>query len=190
MAPRAKELRDFWLKDVGEDKWYVQDAGLDATIRERWMSLWEEGAAGGLSEWVVHPKSTLSLIVLLDQFPRNMFRGDARAFSTDTRARTVAKEALLRGFDQHIERPQRQFFYLPLEHSEHLSDQDRSVRMFLINFGRDSDLVRHARTHREIIRTFGRFPFRNEALGRPSTPEEVAFIDAGGYRTALEKIPA
>ena len=190
MDERAEQLLDFWLKDVGEARWYEQDDALDAEIRDRWLPTWEEARAGGLNAWRCTPGSTLALLVLLDQFPRNMFRGDARAFATDARARVVTKEAILRGFDGRTPLPERQFYYLPLEHSELPADQDQAVRLMLLAFGRDSEMLRHARAHREIIRRFGRFPFRNAALGRESGPDEVAFLAAGGYRAAVEAIPA
>jgi uncharacterized protein (DUF924 family) len=190
MDPRAEEVTHFWLDEVGEDGWYARDDARDTDIRERWLPLWEEARTGGLRDWRCSPRATLALCVVLDQFPRNMFRGDPRAFASDPLARLYAKAAVLRGFDKRVPTPGRQFFYLPLSHSELLSDQDRAVRLTLMNFGRDSELLRHAIAHREIIRRFGRFPFRNAALGRPSRPEEVAFLDAGGYSAALEKIPA
>jgi uncharacterized protein (DUF924 family) len=190
MDARAEELVAFWLDEVGEKGWYEQSDALDARIRDRWLPLWEEAQTGALEQWRCAPRSTLGLLVLLDQFPRNMFRGDARAFATDAQARRCAKDAILRGFDQRTALPERQFFYLPLEHSELLSEQDRAVRLMLLNFGRDSESLRHARAHREIIRRFGRFPFRNAVLGRESRPDEVEFLAAGGYRAAVEQIPA
>jgi uncharacterized protein (DUF924 family) len=189
MDGRPKQLLDFWLGDVGEARWYAQDDALDAAIRERWLPVWEEARAGGLDGWRCSPRSTLALLVLLDQFPRNMFRGDARSFATDARARKVAKEAILRGFDSRTPLPERQFYYLPLEHSELPADQDRAVRLMLLAFGRESEMLRHARAHREIIRRFGRFPYRNAVLGRESRPEETAFLAEGGYRAALESTP-
>jgi uncharacterized protein (DUF924 family) len=188
MDARAQELLDFWLDEVGPDGWYRQDDALDARIRERWGPLWEEAHAGGLVDWTVDAPSTLALLLLLDQFPRNMFRGSARAFATDARAVAVAKAAILRGLDRRVPLPERQFFYLPLMHSEVQVEQDKAVRLFLINFGR-GDGVRHARAHRDIIRRFGRFPFRNAALGRESTPEEAAFLEAGAYSAAYEATP-
>ena len=190
MDARAEELVDFWLNDVGEKGWYEQSDALDAQIRDRWLPLWEEARTGALDGWRSAPRSALALLILLDQFPRNMFRGDARAFATDALARRSAKDAILRGFDRRTALPERQFFYMPLEHSELLSEQDRAVRLMLLNFGRDSEMLRHARAHREIIRRFGRFPFRNAVLGRESRPEEVEFLAAGGYRAALEQVPA
>ncbi len=190
MDARAEELIDFWLNEVGEQGWYKQDDALDARIRERWLPVWEEARTGAFDSWRCAPRSTLALLVLFDQFPRNMFRGDARAFATDIPARKAAKDAILRGMDKRVDLPERQFFYLPLEHSELPSDQYHAVRLMLLNFGRDSEMLRHARAHREVIRRFGRFPFRNAALGRESRPDEVAFLAAGGYAAALESVPA
>jgi uncharacterized protein (DUF924 family) len=185
MDKDAEAILDFWLDEVGEKGWYVPDESHDARIRERWQPLWERARAGELNGWRVAPRSTLALLILLDQFPRNMFRGDPRAFATDARALSVAKQAILRGIDQRVPLPERQFFYLPLMHSELRTDQDKSVRLFLLNFGKGESL-RHARAHRQVIRTFGRFPYRNAALGRTATAEETGFLTAGGYMAAYE----
>ena len=188
MDTRPKELLDFWL-GIGPEGWYRVDPAVDDAIRERWGGLWEEARAGRLGEWATSPEGCLALLILLDQLPRNMFRGDARAFATDGRAVAVAKAAIQRGRDARVPLPERQFFYLPLMHSEVQANQDRSVRLFLVGVGRGEGL-RHARAHREIIRRFGRFPYRNAALGRESTPEEVAFLEEGGYQKMLDAIAA
>ena len=190
MDATAEELLRFWLDEVGPDGWYRVDEGLDAAIRDRWGALWEVARTGGLAGWKAAPRSWLALIVLLDQFPRNMFRGDARAFASDARALATAKVAILHGRDLKIGLPERQFFYLPLMHSEIQTNQDKCVRLFLTSFGRDDGHVRHARAHREIIRRFGRFPYRNAALGRESTPEEVAFLEGGGYASLIKEMAA
>jgi uncharacterized protein (DUF924 family) len=185
MDKAARALLDYWL-GVGPDAWYRGGEALDQEIRDRWGALWEKGRAGELVAWRAAPASCLALVILLDQFPRNMFRNDPRAFATDARALEVAKTAILHGQDRRVGLPERQFFYTPLMHSEVLSDQDHSVRMYLLNFGRDG-LLPHAQAHREIIRRFGRFPYRNAALGRASTPEEVAFLAEGGYMAMLKR---
>ena len=185
MDGKARELLDFWL-GLGPEGWYRADDEVDAVIRDRWGALWEMGRTGGLSQWRVAPDSCLALVILLDQFPRNMFREDRRAFASDARALAVARTAILHGKDKRVELPQRQFFYTPLMHSEVLSNQDHSVRMYLLSFGREG-LLPHAQAHREIIRRFGRFPFRNAALGRESTPEEVAFLAEGGYMSMFNR---
>lgn len=185
----ARAILDFWLDEIGPEGWYAVDPELDARIRDRFLDAWERGRNGELDAWRCTPEGSLALTILLDQFPRNMFRGDARSFASDAKALEVSKGAIAKGFDRRIEGPGQQFFYLPLMHSEIRSEQDRSVRLFLLNLGRNDNL-RHARAHREVIRRFGRFPYRNEALGRRNTPAETAFLDAGGYGAALAEVPA
>lgn len=189
MDPVAQTLLNFWLRELSPEAWFRVDEALDARIREEWQSTWEVAYAGGLGNWAVSPDSTLALVILLDQLPRNMFRGQAKAFSTDRRALAVARQAILQGFDVKVDTAVRSFFYLPFMHSEVLADQDRSVRLNLLAFGSGSNLD-HARAHREIIRRFGRFPYRNVALGRETTPEEQRFLDAGGYATVVDAIAA
>ena len=184
MDARAEAILDFWLGEVGQDGWYMVDAELDARIRERFGELWELGRRGTLDAWTCQPLSCLALVVLLDQFPRNMFRGEAKAFASDARALAVAKGAIARGHDDAVAVPERQFFYLPLMHSEVLADQDRSVRLFLLTFG-DGENLTHARAHRAIIRRFGRFPYRNAALGRATRDAERDWMEAGGYTAAV-----
>jgi uncharacterized protein (DUF924 family) len=184
MDPRAEEVLDFWMR-IGPKGWYEVDEAVDREITERWGALWELGRIGALRQWRAAARSCLALVILLDQFPRNMFRGDARAFASDARALMVARAAINSGFDKLVPVPERQFFYLPLMHSEVSADQDQCVRLVLLNLGKGTTLT-HARAHRDVIRRFGRFPYRNAALGRPSTPAEVAFLEAGGYRVALE----
>lgn len=188
MDAKAREVLDYWL-GLGPEAWYRGGEALDQEIRDRWLPLWEEASTGALSRWRCAADSTLALLVVLDQFPRNMFRNDPRAFSTDARALDVAKSAILHGADRSQPLPERQFFYTPLMHSEILSNQDQSVRQYLMNFGHGDQLL-HARAHREIIRRFGRFPYRNEALGRESTPQEMAFLTAGGYSAMLKELAA
>jgi uncharacterized protein (DUF924 family) len=126
------------------------------------------------------PESARALVIVLDQFPRNMFRGTARSFATDTLARAVAERAIAEGFDRKVALPELQFFYLPFEHSEDLADQERAVTLMAATG--DADLLKWAKLHADIIRRFGRFPHRNAMLGRTSTPEEQAFLDGGGFR--------
>lgn len=183
---RAYEVRKFWLDELSQSDWYVENAQTDETIRDRFLPLWHEAASGGLAQWLIRAEDVLAFLILTDQFPRNMFRGAAEAFATDGRAREVAKRAIVRGLDQQIEEPQRQFFFMPLMHSESLTDQDHAVRLFLTRMpctGADSLL--HARAHREVIRMFGRFPYRNAALGRSSTTAETRFLENGGYGAIL-----
>ena len=178
----AKQIRDFWLDEVGPKGWYVVDDTLDQSIRDRFLHVWEEAIEGGCGLWLTDPKGALAYLILTDQFPRNMFRGDGRSFATDRSARAAAKAAIDRDWDRAIGEPARQFFYMPLMHSENLVDQDRGVRLIhsrLENEG-GSTLV-HAKVHRSIIRQFGRFPFRNAVLDRTTTQAEQQFMDDGGY---------
>jgi len=167
----------FW-RAAGPDKWYEKDAAFDAAIREKFLATYEAAATGRLA-WDVDTEGAFALLVVLDQFPRNMFRGSARAFAADPLARSVAVRAIERGFDQKIAVPQRSFFYLPFEHSEALADQERGVA--LNRASGDADALKWAELHADIIRRFGRFPHRNKVLGRETTPEEQAFLDGGGF---------
>jgi uncharacterized protein (DUF924 family) len=174
----APDVLAFW-RAAGPDKWFKKDAAFDAEIARRFSALWQEAAAGSPPAWEDTSEGALALVILLDQFPRNMFRGDARAFATDAAARTAAERAIARGFDQAVPASERLFFYLPFEHSESAADQARAL--VLIGAMGDADLTRWAKLHADIIQRFGRFPHRNTALGRTSTPEEQAFLDAGGF---------
>jgi uncharacterized protein (DUF924 family) len=180
---RIEQVLDFWLREVGPDRWYDVDPALDAEITRRFGALANEAACGKLERWGLTPRGNLALLILLDQFPRNIRRGQAAAFAADRRALGVAKRAIRLGYDRLIPEPERQFFYLPLMHSETNADQDRCVRLMItrmVDSGPDN--LRHAVAHREVIRRFGRFPFRNAALGRADTPAERAWLAEGGYR--------
>jgi uncharacterized protein (DUF924 family) len=185
-----REVLDFWVGEVGEAGWYEPPEGLDARVRSLFEDTWAAALEGRLGLWLTAPMDALAYVILLDQFPRNMFRGDALSFASDPHARAAAKTAIARDWDLRVPAPERQFFYMPLEHSENLVDQDRAVRLFKARMPEAEDLLLHARAHREQVRTFGRFPSRNAALGRPSTPEEERFLAQGGYRTLLERMKA
>ena len=175
--PSAADIVSFW-RAVGPDRWFEKDAALDEEIRRRFLSVHETAAGGKLAAWEQTAEGALALLILLDQFPRNMFRGQARAFATDPLARAVASRAILNGFDGAMT-GMRQFFYLPFEHSEDLADQKRGVALF--KAVGDADGLKWAELHADIIRRFGRFPHRNAVLGRATTPEEQAFLDGGGF---------
>jgi uncharacterized protein (DUF924 family) len=179
-------ILDFWLAEAGPDRWYSPTPELDAAIRRRFLRTWRMARSAAFDHWVLQPRPALALLILLDQFPRNMFRDRAEAFASDGRALQLAKRALVFGHDLRIEPPARQFFYLPLMHSEHPADQDRCVRLFALRMPGEN-LV-HARAHRELIRRFGRFPGRNAALGRANTPAEAAFLAAGGYAALVRAL--
>lgn len=185
----AQGLLNFWIEEVGPKGWYIGGKDLDQTITERYYDLWREAQKDGHLGWTSTPTGMLALLILLDQFPRNMFRNDPRAFSTDRLALQIAQKAIDLGWDKRHSEPQRQFFYLPLMHSECLGDQERCIRLMLARMPQSgADNLLHARAHREVIRRFGRFPHRNDDLGRPTTPDEAAFLDAGGYRSIVEDL--
>jgi uncharacterized protein (DUF924 family) len=188
---RPEDILAFWLDEVGPDGWYKQDEALDQDIRDRFLTAWEGQMQGRYGLWLTYPSGTLAYIVLADQFPRNMFRGQGTAFASDRIALAAAKQAIHRGWDMRIDEPSRQFFYLPLMHSENLCDQDRCVRLMKERMpaSGDSNLM-HAKVHREVIRQFGRFPYRNDALSRKTTEAEKAFISDGGYGAILRDMQA
>jgi uncharacterized protein (DUF924 family) len=169
----------FWRDEVGEAKWFADDAALDADIRARYETLWRSARAGALDDWQASPEGALALAIVLDQFPRNMFRGTADAFATDARARAVVARAIAAGFDRRVPTALRSFFYLPFMHSEDIADQDRSVALFAERVGTDCVNYPYALGHRSTVARFGRFPARNTALGRATTPEEQTFLNAG-----------
>ncbi len=169
----------FWLDEVGPTGWYVRDDAVDAAIRRRFRSAWDK-AATLAPRWSATPQGALAALILTDQFPRNMFRNDdPRAFATDPLALDLAQAALDAGHDLATPEPQRQFFYLPFEHSEDLAHQHRAVALFAERMPGEN--LRHAELHRDTIAAFGRFPWRNAALGRASSAAEQAVLDAGGY---------
>ncbi len=181
-----EEVLAFWLDECTPADWYKSDPAFDALIRERFAETWQEAADGALSLWLTYASGALAYIILTDQFPRNMFRDSAEAFKTDSIARAAAKMAIDRKWDMRIDEPARQFFYLPLMHAENLCDQDRAVRLIHTRMPKHgAGNVDHACAHRAVIRDFGRFPYRNEALGRKTTPAEQVFLDAGGYGAAI-----
>jgi len=167
----------FW-REAGPDRWFTVDDAFDAEIREKFLATHEAAAAGQLSAWEATAEGALALVIALDQFPRNLFRGQARCFAADPLAREVANRALKRGYDQDVPESERGFFFLPFMHSEDLDDQKRCVALY--REAGDANL-KYAEQHADIIRRFGRFPHRNAVLGRATTTEEQAFLDAGGF---------
>ena len=168
------EIIEFWFSARVRPRWFSSTPRFDEEIAERFGSLWERAARGGLDGWQDTPEGALALVVILDQFPLNMFRGDARSFSTEAAAIAVTKAALVRGLDRRLPPDQRAFLYMPLMHSEVLADQELAVELYDVP-GLESNLA-FARHHREIVRRFGRFPHRNAPLDRPSTPEERRYL--------------
>jgi uncharacterized protein (DUF924 family) len=174
----AHDVVAFW-RDAGPKAWFEKNEDFDAEIRARFLQVHEAAAAGQLRGWETSAEGALALLILLDQFPRNMFRGSARMFASDPLARAVAAGAIVRGFDSQVEKTMRTFFYLPFEHSEDMADQTRTVAFY--KAADDTDNLKWAELHADIIRRFGRFPHRNAMLGRATTAEEQAFLDEGGF---------
>jgi uncharacterized protein (DUF924 family) len=179
MIESPQNVLAFW-REAGPEKWFTKDSALDEAIRARFLETYQAAAAEKLSDWERTAESALALAIVLDQFPRNMFRGDARTYAADALARDVAERALARGFDRQVPSPEWQFFYLPFEHSEALPDQERCCALFAA--AGDADLLKWAELHADIIRRFGRFPHRNAVLGRATTYEEQAFLDGDGFK--------
>ena len=176
--PSPQDIIAFW-REAGPKLWFAQNAEFDGRVRWEFFGAHQSAAYGILDGWAGDAEGALALILLLDQFPRNIFRGLARAFGTDAKALAVANAAIARGFDAAYEVPMKRFFYLPAMHSENLRDQDACLEKCAA--AGDEEGVKFARVHRDIIARFGRFPHRNLLLGRTTTPEEQAFLDAGGF---------
>jgi uncharacterized protein (DUF924 family) len=174
----AAEILAFW-REAGRDRWYTPNDAFDDEVRRRYLGLWHEAAAGKLSSWEARDEGALALTIVLDQFPRNMFRGNPRTYSTDAMAREVASRAINRCADARIDPALREFLYMPFMHSEHLPDQLRCVELF--RKSDNAENLKHAEDHADIVRRFGRFPHRNRVLDRTTTPEEQAFLNGGGF---------
>ena len=170
----------FWFAPANKPRWFKREDAFDDEIRRRFEPLHERAAAGRLAAWQNSPDGTLGLLLCLDQFPRNIYRGTARAFATDAKARAVADWAVDRGFDLQFKGDdERIFFYLPFEHSEDLDDQHRAVELVRTRLS-DPEMLRYAVAHRDVIERFGRFPHRNAILGRRGTPEEEEYLKQPG----------
>jgi uncharacterized protein (DUF924 family) len=176
-AVQGKAVVDFW-REAGPSMWFAKDPAFDRRFREKFAVLHDAAARGELAHWMQQPESALGLILLLDQYPRNSFRGTPRMYATDPLARQMTAAAIAAGHDRVIEAPLRLFIYLPYGHSEDLADQERSVEL---SENVNAHSVERAKHHRDIVRRFGRFPHRNAILGRQSRPEEVRYLSEGGY---------
>lgn len=182
MAAHPKDITHFW-REAGPRQWFAKRNSFDSAIRLKFEPVHHAAARGQYDRWMETAEGALALLLLLDQFPRNLYRGSAHAFATDPKARALARQAVALGHDQALEPQLRPFFYLPFEHSEALADQDESVRLTtaLRDQSGDEDTLKWALIHRDIIARFGRFPHRNPCLGRMTTSEEQAFLDEGGF---------
>lgn len=173
----ALEVTAFW-RSAGPSLWFAKDAAFDRRFAGRFMALHQDAAAGRLDSWTLTPEGSLALVILLDQFPRNAFRGTPRMYVTDPAARRIADRAIAAGHDRAVDNELAKFFYLPFGHSEVLADQERSLQLSRRLGGIE---LTHAARHHDIIKRFGRFPHRNPILGRTMRPEEQAYLDGGGF---------
>ncbi|MEO0535352.1 MAG: DUF924 family protein [Cyanobacteria bacterium P01_A01_bin.123] len=189
--PRALEILAFWFDEPSGELaqlrkvWFQKNTAFDEQIRQRFLTDYEKAATGQLETWKTHPKSCLALILLLDQFPRNLFRQNSRSFATDKQAVAVAQWAIDQGFNQSLIPVEQLFVYLPFEHSEQLTNQHRAVTLIEPLGEADPGLVScvdYAYRHRDVIERFGRFPHRNEILGRSTTLAEAEFLRQPGSR--------
>jgi uncharacterized protein (DUF924 family) len=172
-----EDILNFWFYEVSRERWFANDESLDADIRERFESFYEQAVAGELKAWENTPEGVLALLLLLDQFPRRMFRGTSRAFSADELAVDLARNAIIKHFDDRIDKQYKLLFYLPFLNSENMGDQ-RLALFYIRERTKDSDWLTMAERNYEIVQRFGRFPQRNPILGREPTPEEHAFLQA------------
>jgi uncharacterized protein (DUF924 family) len=173
----AVAVVDFW-REAGPALWFAKDPAFDQRFRERFLTSHEAAARGELDHWLATPNGALALIILLDQFPRNAFRGTRRMYATDSLAQRAADRAIRAGHDRAVEPAMQLFIYLPFGHSEDLRDQERAVELCK-RLGQPT--LKRAEGHRDIIKRFGRFPHRNAILGRPPRPEEQKFLAEGGF---------
>jgi uncharacterized protein (DUF924 family) len=178
MPAHPNDVVGFW-RQAGPERWFKKAAAFDEAIRLKFEPTHHAAARGEYDAWAETAEGALALLILLDQFPRNLYRGSGHQFATDGKARALARAAIERGFDRQVDPGLRNFFYLPFEHSEDLADQEFGVGL-CIEAGNADDL-KWSKLHRDIIARFGRFPHRNAALGRVTTPEEQEFLDDGGF---------
>jgi uncharacterized protein (DUF924 family) len=170
----AQAIIDFWFSDSCKACWFNSTPELDQLIKQNYESLWLLASQGKLKQWREDPISALALVIILDQFPLNMFRGTAQSFATESASRDVARYAIEKGFDKSLSNEQKKFLYMPFMHSEDMTDQDYSVVLF--KSAGLNDNARWAEHHRDIVKRFGRFPHRNEILGRESSAEEIQWL--------------
>jgi uncharacterized protein (DUF924 family) len=174
MIITPQEIIDFWFSDRVKSQWFASTPELDKEVMEKYEAIWEQAASGELDDWGDDPDGCLALVIILDQFPLNMFRGQAKSFKTEDKAVDVALTAVNEGLDQKIEKEKLAFLYMPFMHSEDLTNQDISVKLYKEN-NLDAN-IKFAEHHRDIIRKFGRFPHRNGILERESTAEEIVYL--------------
>ena len=174
-----EEIVQFWFSEEVRPKWFNSTEAFDDELRDRYSGVWGLARAGRYDHWELEPLGALALVIVLDQFPLNMFRENARQYSTEARAREVATRAIEQGFDAQLTDAQKAFLYLPFMHSESLPDQDRAVELY--DQAGLEDNLRYAHHHRDVVRRFGRFPHRNAALGRESSDEELEYLKKANW---------
>ncbi len=187
---QPEDVLEFWFETAGPKRWFNAGAAFDAQVRRRFGAACHAlRDAGSIADhpWLVEPDSALALVILLDQFPRNIWRGSNAAFDLDPLAREAAHAMLAAGFDWALDLKRRSFVYMPLMHSEDIEDQALCIVLCDERLGDANGTARHARSHRDVIARFGRFPYRNAALGRVSTPDEVAYLSGGGYAPGAKR---
>ena len=178
MAATPNDVLGFW-RHAGPEKWFIKNSRFDDAIQLKFEPVHHRAARGEYDAWALTPEGSLALLILLDQFPRNIFRGSAHSYATDSKARSIARAATDRGWHKVVDPELRQFFILPFEHSEDLADQDRGLELAQ-DLG-DPEIVKWVKLHRDIIVRFGRFPHRNPVMGRQNTVEEILFLNEGGF---------
>lgn len=178
MAATPNDVLGFW-RHAGPEKWFIKNTRFDDAIQLKFEPVHHRAARGEYDAWALTPEGSLALLILLDQFPRNIFRGSAHSYATDPKARSIARAATDRGWHKVVDPELRQFFILPFEHSEDLADQDRGLELAQ-ELG-DPEIVKWVNLHRDIIVRFGRFPHRNPVMGRQNTVEEILFLNEGGF---------
>ncbi len=176
---RPRDVLDFWF-NAGPEKWFTKSDAFDAEIRREFGDAVKAAAEGDYDDWVREPESALALVILLDQFTRNIYRDDHRAWASDAKALGIAREAIARRFDTTLPEVARRWFYMPFMHAEDLAAQEEGLEYFDGRLN-DPETMKFAEIHADIIRRFGRFPHRNAVLGRATTPEEQSFLDEGGF---------
>lgn len=176
MTDAIKDIINFWYADKQAKRWFKSSPEFDKEIKQRYESLWQDAANNQLQAWQSSAEGCLALCIILDQFPLNMFRGQAKAFSTEHQSIQIAKTAIERSFDDELDLQKVSFLYMPLMHSESIEDQDLCVVCFEKKGLEDN--LRFAKHHRGIIQEFGRFPHRNKILGRDSTNDEITYLNS------------
>lgn len=190
MTITPDDIVSFWFDEAGPKAWFAVSAVFDQKVKSRFGHLledWQIGTSLDNHPWLQEPESALALVITLDQFPRNIYRDQPKAFAFDEDALSAAKLAIYAGFDLEIEEKRRSFFYMPFMHSEDLGAQNTCVILCKDRLPESDSTLKHAKAHRDLIKRFGRFPHRNKILNRPSRPDEIKFLEEGGYAPGAKR---